>query len=52
LNNAVVKLRLTHQALAAAAQGNNPGSLTTTIAELQAAGKDLSTFYKSLLASN
>jgi len=49
LNNAVVKLRLTHAALAAAAQGNNPGSLKETIAELQAAGKDLSTYYKSLL---
>jgi hypothetical protein len=49
LNNGVVKLRLTHQALAAAAQGNNPGSLKENIAELQAAGKDLSTFYKSLL---
>ncbi len=50
LNNAVVKLRLTHQALAAAAQGNNPGSLKENIAELQAAGKDLSAFYKSLLS--
>ena len=50
LNNAVVKLRLTHQALAAAAQGNNPGSLKENIAELQAAGKELSTYYKSLLA--
>jgi len=39
LNNGVVKLRLTHQALAAAAQGNNPGSLKENIAELQAAGK-------------
>jgi hypothetical protein len=52
LNNAVVKLRLTHQALAAAAQGNNPGSLKETIAELSAAGTNLSTFYKSLLAQN
>jgi hypothetical protein len=51
LNNAVVKLRLTHQALAAAAQGNNPGSLKESIAELQAAGKDLSSFYKSLLVT-
>jgi len=49
LNNAVVKLRLTHAALAGAAQGNNPGSLKENIAELQAAGSDLSTFYKSLL---
>lgn len=48
LNHAVVTLRLTHQALAAAAQGNNPGSLKENIAELQAAGKNLSTFYKSL----
>jgi len=49
LNYGVVKLRLTHQALAAAAQGNNPGSLKENIAELQAAGKDLNTYYKSLL---
>jgi len=49
LNGAVVKLRLTHQALAAAAQGNNPGSLAETIAELEAAGQNLSAYYKSLL---
>jgi len=49
LNDAVVKLSLTHQALAAAAQGNNPGSLEETIAELEAAGQDLSAYYKSLL---
>jgi hypothetical protein len=52
LNNAVVKLRLTHQALAAAVQGNNPASLKEAIAELSEAGKNLSTFYKSLLAQN
>ncbi len=52
LNNAVVKLRLTHQALAAAVQGNNPGSLKQAIAELSEAGKNLSTFYKSLLTQN
>jgi len=49
LNTAVVKLRLTHHALAAEAQGNNPGSLKQNIADLQAAGKDLSSYYKSLL---
>jgi hypothetical protein len=51
LNGAVVKLSLTHQALAAAAQGNNPGSLSETIAELEAAGQDLSAYYKSLLVT-
>lgn len=49
LSDAVVKLRLTHHALAAAAQGNNPGSLKQNIADLSAAGKQLSAFYKSLL---
>jgi hypothetical protein len=49
LSGAVVKLRLTHHALAAAAQGNNPGSLKQNIADLEAAGKELSAYYKSLL---
>lgn len=50
LSAAVVKLRLAHHALAAEAQGNNPGSLKQNITDLTAAGKDLSTYYKSLLA--
>jgi hypothetical protein len=49
LSAAVVKLRLTHHGLAAEAQGNNPGSLKHNIADLAAAGKQLSTYYKSLL---
>lgn len=48
LQAALHKLDLTHQALAAAAQGNNPESISQKIAELQAAGKDLSNYYKSL----
>ena len=51
LSNAVVKLRLTHHALAAEAQGNNPGSLKQNIADLEAAGKELSAYYKSLLTT-
>ncbi len=51
LKGAVVKLALTHDALAKAAQGDNPGSLKETIAELQAAGKDLSNYYKGLAAA-
>jgi hypothetical protein len=48
LQTALHTLALTHQALAAAAQGNNPESISQKIAELQAAGKDLSNYYKSL----
>lgn len=48
LQTALSTLALTHQALAAAAQGNNPESIQQKIADLQAAGQDLSTFYKSL----
>jgi hypothetical protein len=48
LQAALHTLAMTHQALAAAAQGNNPESISQKIAELQAAGKDLSNYYKSL----
>ena len=48
LQDAIEKLALTHQALAAAAQGNNPEALKEKIAELSDAGKSLSSFYKSL----
>lgn len=48
LQTALHTLALTHQALAAAVQGNNPESISQKIAELQAAGKDLSDYYKSL----
>jgi hypothetical protein len=48
LQNTLRSLALTHQALAAAAQGNNPESIQSKIADLAAAGHDLSTFYKSL----
>ena len=43
-------LALTHQALAAAAQGNDPESIQQKIAELAAAGQSLSSFYSSLPA--
>jgi hypothetical protein len=48
LQASLVNFELTHQALAAAAQGNNPESLSQKIAELAAAGQDLGNFYKSL----
>lgn len=48
LQTALHTLAMTHQALAAAAQGNNPESIQQKIAELAAAGKDLNSFYKSL----
>jgi hypothetical protein len=48
LQTALHTLAMTHQALAAAVQGNNPESISQKIAELQAAGKDLSNYYKSL----
>jgi hypothetical protein len=52
LQAALHNLDLTHQALAAAVQGNNPESISQKIAELQAAGKDLSNYYKSLPVIN
>jgi hypothetical protein len=48
LQTALHTLALTHQALAAAAQGNNPESISSKIAELAAAGHDLNVYYKSL----
>lgn len=48
LQSALHTLALTHQALAAAAQGNNPESISQKIAELAAAGHDLNVYYKSL----
>jgi hypothetical protein len=51
LQTALHTLDLTHQALAAAAQGNNPESIQQKIADLSAAGQDLANFYKSLPGS-
>lgn len=48
LKAAIVKLALTHHAFLAAEQGNNPATLKGTLAELEAAGKNLNKFYKSL----
>jgi hypothetical protein len=48
LKAAIVKLALTHHAFLAAEQGNNPASLKSTLADLEAAGKGLNKFYKSL----
>lgn len=48
LQTALHTLDLTHQALAAAAQGNDPESIKQKLAELTAAGQDLGTFYQSL----
>jgi hypothetical protein len=48
LQTALHTLALTHQALAAAAQGNNPESISSKISELSAAGHDLNVYYKSL----
>jgi hypothetical protein len=48
LQTALHTLAMTHQALAAAVQGNNPESISQKIAELQAAGHDLNVYYKSL----
>ncbi len=48
LQTALHTLAMTHQALAAAAQGNNPESISQKIAELAAAGHDLNVYYKSL----
>ncbi len=48
LQTALHTLAMTHQALAAAAQGNNPESISAKIAELAAAGHDLNVYYKSL----
>jgi hypothetical protein len=50
LKAAILKLELTHHAFLAAEQGNNPASLKSTLADLEAAGKGLNKFYKSLSA--
>lgn len=50
LNSTVGKLYLTHHALAAAAEGNNPTSFTQNLADLKAAGTGLANYYQSLLA--
>jgi hypothetical protein len=51
LQGALVKLELTHQALAAAAQGNNPEALSQKIADLSAAGSALKDYYQTLQAT-
>ena len=48
LQAALHTLAMTHQALAAAAQGNNPEAISQKIAELAAAGHDLNVYYKLL----
>jgi hypothetical protein len=48
LQAALHTLALTHQALAAAAQGNDPESIKQKIADLEAAGQSLATYYSSL----
>jgi hypothetical protein len=48
LSTAVVRLELTHHALAADAQGNNPESLKSKLGDLEAAGTALGSFYSSL----
>jgi hypothetical protein len=50
LKYAIGKLALTHHALAAEAQGNNPESLKQKLSDLVTAGKSLGTFYSSLPA--
>ncbi|MGA1984548.1 MAG: hypothetical protein ABSG84_19045 [Acidobacteriaceae bacterium] len=48
LHKAISTLALTHHALAAAAQGNNPEALQSRIADLAAVGQSLGTFYQGL----
>jgi hypothetical protein len=48
LRASIVRLYLTHHALAADAQGNNPESLKAKLSDLSAAGSDLGKFYSSL----
>ncbi len=50
LHSCLGRLALTHHALAAAAQGNNPETITAKLADVLAAGNDLKTYYKSLPA--
>jgi hypothetical protein len=51
LQAALHTLELTHQALAAAAQGNDPLTIRQKIADLEAAGQSLASFYSSLPTS-
>lgn len=51
LKASIVRLALTHHALAAEAQGNNPESLLARMAELQAVAANLGSFYSSLSAN-
>lgn len=48
LRAAIVNLEMTHHALAAAAQGNNPEGLAQRLKDLSAAGESLGKFYSSL----
>jgi hypothetical protein len=48
LKSEIVKLELTHHALAAEAQGNNPESPKNKLGDLLTAGKQLGKFYGSL----
>lgn len=48
LRAAIVNLAMTHHALAAEAQHNNPQGLSDKLAALAAVGKNLGTFYSSL----
>jgi hypothetical protein len=52
LRAALVNLEMTHHALAAAAQGNNPESLTERLKDLSAAGESLGKLYGSLSPAN
>jgi hypothetical protein len=51
LQVALHTLDLTHQALAAAAQGNDPETIKEKLADLEAAGQSLASFYSSLPSS-
>jgi hypothetical protein len=51
LQNAITRLELTHHALAAEAQGNNPEGLKEKLADLESAAGDLGKFYSSLSAT-
>ncbi len=48
LRQSIEKLALTHKALVAAEQGNNPESISQKIADLSAAGGSLGKFYSTL----
>jgi hypothetical protein len=48
LRMAILRLELTHHALAAAAQGNNPESLKERLGDVETAGESLGKFYSSL----